>query len=74
MVAKKKELYLGLLLSLLGIGNVMQAYRITLKNHTPYKVRFRINYHGATWFSCRSHDKEVAPHTHVNLKGAGYVQ
>jgi len=51
MVTKKKGLYLGLLLSLLGIGNVMQAmskqgspYILTIKNKTPYKITFNVTY------------------------------
>ncbi len=46
MIAKKKGLYLGLLVSLLGIGNVMQAveYTITIQNSTPYTVKFRLSF------------------------------
>ncbi len=39
MVVKKKGLYLGLLVSLLGTGNVMQAYNLTIENRTPFKVK-----------------------------------
>ena len=49
MVIKKKGLYLGLLLPLLGIGNVIQAYDVRtydVQNKTPYMVRFRIDYYG----------------------------
>ncbi len=44
MIAKKKGLYLGLLLSMLGIGNVMQAYEVIIKNNTPHTVKFRLNF------------------------------
>jgi len=43
MITKKKGLYLGLLVSLLGIGNVMQAYKVTIRNTTPNKVRYFID-------------------------------
>ena len=44
MVANKKGLYLGLLLSLLGIGNVMQAKRATVVNRTKYKATIQLSY------------------------------
>ena len=49
MVAKKKALGLGLLLSLFGIGNVMQAnkrsmlYTLTIKNNTSYTVGYTVS-------------------------------
>ena len=56
MVVKNRGLYLGLLVSLLGVGNVMQAYKLTVENRTKFKLKFYIKY-----FLCR-HDKgEVAP-------------
>ena len=52
MVVKKKGLYLGLLVSLLGVGNVMQVYGLTLgkknkftiKNETGYALKFFVDY------------------------------
>ncbi len=43
MIVKKKGLYLGLLLSMLGVGSVMQAYKVTIKNTTPYKIKYDID-------------------------------
>ncbi len=63
MVAKKKGLYLGLIVLLLGMGSVMQAYKLTIVNKTLHKVRFEINYLGEVEFlkSCRSDKGELAP-------------
>jgi len=44
MIAKKKGLYLGLLLLLLGVGNIMQAYFVTLENGTEKDVKFIIKF------------------------------
>ncbi len=44
MIAKKKGLYLGLLLSLLGIGNVIQARRVAVINRTEYKATVQFGY------------------------------
>ena len=45
MITKKKGLYLGLLVSMLGVGNVMQAgkYTITIKNNTLHTVKYEID-------------------------------
>ncbi len=43
MIVKKKGLCLGLLLSMLGIGNAMQAYKVTIKNTTPYKIKYQLD-------------------------------
>jgi len=43
MIAKKKGFYLGLLLSLLGVGSAVQAYKVTIKNTTPNRVRYFID-------------------------------
>ena len=43
MIAKKKGLYLGLLLSVLGISGAMQAYTAVIKNATPYTIRYNID-------------------------------
>ncbi len=59
MITKKKGLYLGLLVSLLGIGNVMQAYKLTIKNNTPYTVKFKVSYHAPSIIACRSDEKEL---------------
>ena len=55
MVVKKKVLYLGLLVSLLGIGSVIQAYKLTVENRTRFSVTCRIKYVGESKFfkSCR---------------------
>jgi len=55
VVAKKKWLYLGLLLSFLGIGNVMQAYTVTIRNGTPYTIEFKADFIG-----CRDNIEELA--------------
>jgi len=49
MVAKKKGLYLGLLLLLFGIGNVMQASSkyLYIKNNTLYRVTYKVSLFGA---------------------------
>ncbi len=44
MITKKKGLYLGLLVSMLGIGNAMQAYEVTVKNNTPLTVKFKLKF------------------------------
>ncbi len=46
MIVKKKGLYLGLLVSLVGVGNVMLfgqgwKWKATIKNNTPYTVIFK---------------------------------
>jgi len=49
MVAEKKGLYLGLLLSLFAIGNLMQAkkpYKFLFVNNTEYRLKFVVQYHG----------------------------
>ncbi len=63
MVVKKKVLYLGLLVSLLGIGNIVQAYKLTIVNETSHTVRFAINYFGEVKVlkSCRSDKGALAP-------------
>jgi len=63
MVVKKRGLYLGLLLSLLGIGNVIQTYTITIKNTSNRIALVRVVYHKATNFPCRrtSAVEEVSP-------------
>jgi len=43
MITKKKGLYLGLLVSLFGIGNAMQAYTVKIKNSTPHTVKFKVD-------------------------------
>ena len=42
MITKKKGLYLGLLLSMFGIGSAVQAYSVTINNSTPHTVKFRL--------------------------------
>ncbi len=56
MIVNKKGFFLGLLLSLLGIGNVMQAYSWAfIKNSTPYPVSIEASYlSGHTDWSCES--------------------
>ena len=63
MVAKKKGLSLGLLLSLLGIGNAIQAYRLTIENRTQEKVKYVVKYVGEVEFLkfCRSDKGELGP-------------
>ncbi len=54
MVAKKKGLCLGLLLLLLGMGNVIQA-KISIMNLTRHKMKFEIEFHG----NCSKIEREV---------------
>ena len=54
MVAKKKGLYLGLLIALVGIGNAMQAYTVTIKNGTPYTIKFH-----ADFIACKDNKEEL---------------
>ena len=61
MVVKKKGLYLGLLVSLLGIGNVVQGNRLTIRNETPKKVKFTISYYGGKKEFCSSDIRELDP-------------
>ena len=44
MITKKKGLHRGLLLLLFGIGNVMQAYTVTIKNNTLHTVKFKLSW------------------------------
>ena len=60
MVMKKKGLYLGLLLSLLGMGNVMQANRLTIKNETPRNVTFKVSYYNERKGFCWPDEGELA--------------
>jgi len=59
MVVRKKGLYLGLLLSLLGIGNLVQAknkaYKFLFVNNTSSAIKFVVQYHG----SCENDFKMV---------------
>ena len=61
MVTKKKRIYLGLLLSFFGAGNVIQAYKLTFRNRTPYKVMFKVSYKGKSslFGSCEPDRKEL---------------
>ncbi len=43
MIVKKKGLYLGLLLSMLGVGSAIQAYTVRIRNGTPYTIRFKLD-------------------------------
>ena len=68
MVVKKKGLYLGLLVSLLGTGNVMQAYNLTIENRTPFKVKQTIRYHGETFLFCRSDKGKIVSGSKAKIK------
>ncbi len=72
MVAKKKGLYLGLLLSLLGISNTVQAYFVVLKNETLNNVRFDVYYVGSVFGFCSNdYDKLLAPQGTLRIKTGG---
>ena len=62
VVVKNKGLFLGLLVSLLGVGNVIQAYKLTVENKTGLKVVYNIKYFGESeiFKSCRPDKGEVA--------------
>ena len=66
MVVKKKGLYLGLLLSLLGIGNLTakEEYKFLFVNNTPYKIKFAVQYYG----HCEYDSKEVEHRSIGRLK------
>jgi len=65
MVAKKRGLYLGLLLSILGMGGIAQAgYKFKFVNNTQYEVGFHIFYHKP----CRSDVKVVRAGKIKNVK------
>jgi len=59
MVTKKKRLCLGLLLSLFGIGNAMQAGRLFIENGTQNRVTLKIKYHEDQ--NCPSEKGELGP-------------
>lgn len=58
MIVKKKGLYLGLLLSMLGIGSAVQAYTVRIRNSTPYKIRFKVHYVSSA--TCYTIEKNLA--------------
>jgi len=58
MIAKRKGLCLGLLLSLLSIGNGTRAYKLTIKNDIGYETKFSVKYHGG--FFCLTDTKKLA--------------
>jgi len=75
MVVKKKGLYLGLLLSLLGIGNVIQAYglifrkktllyKFTVKNETGYQLKLFVDYYE----DCKLYIKRLDSGTTIKIK------
>ena len=43
MIVRKKGLYLGLLLSMLGLGSAIQAYTVKIRNGTPYTIRYKVD-------------------------------
>ncbi len=68
MIVKKKGLYLGLLLSILGIGNAMQAKRVQIRNSTPFNIRFEIDYNTA---GCRTDDQMLPPGQIMDINMGG---
>ncbi len=68
MVAKKKRLYLGLLLSLFGIGNMAQAYTVELKNETLSTVYFDVRYGIDDWICSDDLNKKLAPEKTLKVK------
>ena len=60
MITKKKGLYLGLLVSLLGIGSVMQAYKVQIRNSTPFVVKFTLKFKART-AACQPNIQELGP-------------
>ncbi len=66
MIVKKKGLYLGLLLSMLGVGNAMQAWEVSIRNSTPFSVEFELSLRAC------SNDHGLIPPGHiikVSVKG-----
>jgi len=57
MITKKKGLYLGLLVLLLGIGNAMQAYTVTIKNSTSHTVKFKLGFVSGVIYTLRCGSK-----------------
>jgi len=68
MVAKNKGLYLGLLLSMLGIGNIIQAYKLTFKNETKYKVSLTVIYK-----NCNPNKKKLSPGKSVKINSKSCI-
>ncbi len=70
VIAKKKGLYLGLIVSLLGIGNLAQGNRLTIKNKTKRDVEFTISYYAGREASkfCRSDKGELAAGETKNIR------
>ena len=73
MITKRKGLYLGLLLSLLSVGNLVQAYTITLENKTLLNVHFfvKYGYTGLARLFCKNDEKWVIPGETVRIKVGG---
>ena len=61
MITKKKGLYLGLLLSMFGIGNAMQAYKVQIRNSTPSVVKFTLGFKTRTTGACQPNIQELGP-------------
>lgn len=61
MNIKKKEIYLGLLLSMLGIGSAVEAYKVRVRNSTPFTIKFIVEYHAPSLIACRRDVGELAP-------------
>lgn len=73
MVVKKKGLYLGLLLSLLGIGNLTaqeKEYRFKLVNKTRHEVGVGVSFHR----SCRRFFERVRPEKTKESKSSSNCQ
>lgn len=77
MCWKQKRLYLGLIVSLFGVENTLQAYKITIKNNTSHKATFSIFYlksPEASKYFCRSdEDKPVDSHRSTTIQSGGCI-
>lgn len=63
----RKGLFFGLFLPF-SLTNILQAYRITLKNNTSNKAKFKIDYYKAATFSCNSDEREVAAGRRIRIR------
>jgi len=73
MITKKKGLYLGLLVSMLGIGNVMQAYyKIQIRNSTPFVVKFTLRFKART-AACQPNIQELGPGHIAEIEARGCI-
>lgn len=53
---------------------LLQAYRITIRNKTGYKIRFTVHYHRGEWLKsmvCIPYSKSLKPHKKKVFRSGG---